>query len=112
MRQHIANLFAAAGLSRFSLAGEIDTLVKQFQSAWWKRLAVAILVSFVTGFGLCMAWYGAQIAVLQSNVASWKAQYDTEHAKHHAKEAKPISKAAAQVIVQRLQDAREGKEQE
>lgn len=112
MRRQIADLFAASGLARFHLAGEIDTLLYQTQKVWWKRLGVAILVSFVTGFGLCMAWYGAQIIVLQSNIASWKAQYDTEHAKHHAKEARPIGKAAAQVISQRLQDAREGKERE
>lgn len=76
------------------------------------NMLTAILVSFVVGFGLCMFWYGAQITVLQSNIASWKALYDAEHAKHHAKEAKPISKAAAQVISRRLQNAREERERE
>lgn len=112
MRRHIADLFAATGLSGFRLASEIDALIAQAQRTWRKRISLAIFVSFVTGFGLCMGWYGAQIAVLQSNIASWKVQYDAEHVKHHAKEAKPISKAAAQAIVQRLQDAREGKERE
>lgn len=108
----LAAEFAYFGLASHPLNRSLFAIIRASQWAWWKWLGIAIFVSFVAGFGLCMAWYGAQVTVLQSTVAVWKTQYDAEHVKHHAKETKPVSKAAAQVIVQRLQDEREMKDRE
>jgi hypothetical protein len=110
MRRQIAAEFRAAGLNNFPIASQVDALVRQAQRRCWMIASGISFTCLVIGFALCFTWYGVQVNVLQSTVSVWKAQYDADHVKHHAKETKPVTKAQAQTIVQKREDERKERE--
>lgn len=110
MRNLIAEAFRGAGLSNFPIAFQVDALVRQAQRRWWWIATGVSFTCLVIGFALCFTWYGVQVNVLQSTISVWKAQYDADHVKHHAKETRPVTKAQAQTIVQKREDERKERE--
>lgn len=104
LRRKLREVFLDHNLSNFPIAHAIDDVMARTTSLTRSYIILAACSGFLLGFGLCMAWYGSQVGAIQDTLAVWRAQYVQDYRNHH--NMKPVTKAAAQVIVQKLEDAR------
>ena len=104
LRRKLREVFLDHGLSNFPIARAIDDVLAHTASLTKQYIILAACSGFLLGFGACLAWYGVQVSAIQDTLAVWRAQYVQDYRNHH--NMKPITKAAAQVAVQKAEDAR------
>jgi len=70
------------------------------------NLLILVLV-FAAGALLDYAWSGMKVTAINEKLATWRELHERDYARHH--DLKPMTKAQAQVMVQRKEDMRGGK---
>ena len=104
LRHELREVFLDHNLSNFPIAHAIDDVMARTASLTKQYIIMAACSGFLLGFGLCLLWYGAQVSAVHDTLAVWRSQYEQDYRNHH--NMKPVSKAAAQVIVQQIEDKR------
>ena len=104
LRRKLREVFLDHNLSNFPIAHAIDDVMARTTSLTRSYIILAACSGFLVGFGLCLLWYGAQVSAIHDTLAAWRAQYEQDYKNHH--NMKPLTKAAAQVVVQKIEDAR------
>ena len=104
LRRKLREVFLDHGLINFPIAHAIDDVMARTASLTRQYITIAACSGFLLGFGLCLLWYGTNVSSIQDTLTVWRAQYEQDYKNHH--NMKPVTKAAAQVTVQKLEDAR------
>ncbi len=104
LRRKLREVFLDHNLSNFPIAHAIDDVMARTANLTRSYIIIAACSGFLVGFGLCLLWYGAQVSAIQATLGEWKEGDDVHYRVHH--NMKPVSKAAAQVAVQKIEDAR------
>ena len=105
LRRKLREVFLDHELQNFPIAHAIDDVMERTASLTKQYITLAFFSGLLLGFGLCMAWYGVNVTSIQDTLAQWRTEYVRDYANHH--NMKPVSKAAAQVVVQKHEDAKE-----
>lgn len=66
-----------------------------------------LVLAFASGALLDYAWSGYKVTAINENLATWRKLYEHDYELHH--DLKKVSKAQAQVIVQKREDERGGR---
>ena len=106
LRHKLREVFLDHELQNFPIAHAIDAVMARTASLTKQYILLAACSGFLAGFGLCMLWYGANVSSIHDTLAVWRAQYEQDYRNHH--NMKPVTKAAAQVAVQKIEDAKKG----
>ena len=105
LRRKLREVFFDHELQNFPIARAIDDVLAHTASLTRQYIILAACSGVLVGFGLCMLWYGANVSSIQDTLAKWRTQYVKDYENHH--NMKPLTKAAAQVAVQKIEDAKE-----
>lgn len=106
LTERLLSELSRLGSASHPLARTLPGIVREHQHCARRVFALAVVVAFLLGFMVCLAWQGVKLEVLAANVEEWRRVAENEYRTHH--KVVNLNEAASRAITGQIERRKEG----